>query len=338
MASKMRRKINYRAWSVSENDFPFNGTIEQKIRFLAQYGVLAPSTHNTQPWMISIKSNELTIKPDRTKMLPAGDPGNTGLFISIGAFTENVTQAAKAFALSPILTISDDKVVIKFTLSKQTQQNTSHTQAIINRCSNKFRYTTGNKSEHVVKINKLSALENQYLKFVHDDYKKKEIIQLHLSAAHEAIADKKFIHEVSLWLRSNLTRKYDGMPGFVQGSSLIKSSVGKMLARTFKQMPRGVINHEKNLLESSPYFAVIGSKSQQPSDIIRSGMLVEEFWLTLTREGLVAQPLFAMIKCENHRDKLKKSVGMSTIPVFFLRVGMPTVSAEHTPRRPFPWN
>lgn len=53
-------KDNYKAWEVREIDFPSSGTIEEQIRFLLNYGVLAPSIHNTQPWIFEIKNNELT--------------------------------------------------------------------------------------------------------------------------------------------------------------------------------------------------------------------------------------------------------------------------------------
>lgn len=334
----MTQKANYKAWSVSENDFPSNGSLEQKIHFIVQYGVLAPSTHNTQPWLIKIKDSIMTVRPDFTKVLPAGDPSNTGLLISIGAFVENIVQASGGFGLSTKATVFNNKVVLDFKVNRQSTTNKQTLNSITKRCSNKLWYAKSNKFEHKKLMDKLIVLQNQYLKVVHEDNQRDKVIRLHISAVKEAMKDKKFIYEVSKWLRRNSTKKYDGMPGFVQGHSKVKGTAGKFLARTLKMLPPSIIKYEEGVLQSTPFFVVFGSRSQKPSDIIRAGMLVERFWLTITEEGLVAQPLFAMIKSENYRLKLKKSVGMSTIPVFFLRVGAPKFANKHTPRRPYLWN
>jgi hypothetical protein len=38
-------------WDVRETDFPIAGTSAEKLRFLLNYAVLAPSGHNSQPWL-----------------------------------------------------------------------------------------------------------------------------------------------------------------------------------------------------------------------------------------------------------------------------------------------
>lgn len=334
----MSKKANYKAWSVSDKDFPENGAIEQKIRFLVQYGVLAPSTHNTQPWIITIDNASLNVKPDYAKSLPFGDPDNMGLLISIGAFVENIIQAAESFGIRTEVVINDDLATLHFTERNSASRNTKLLQAITERSSNKFWYRNQTAEVYRGVKNKLTSFEERNLKVIHESAQKKATVELHMSAAREAAQDKYFILEVTKWLRSNTTKSYEGMPGFVQGHSTVKSITGKFLAKTLKKLPPKFLSYEERILNETPFFVVFGSESNGPSDVIRAGMLVERFWLAITREGLVAQPLFAMIKSENHRVKLKKSVGMSTIPVFFLRVGLPAKASEHTPRRPFLWN
>jgi len=40
-------------WHVPEEVYPAAGTSEEKLRFMLNYAVLAPSGHNTQPWSSS---------------------------------------------------------------------------------------------------------------------------------------------------------------------------------------------------------------------------------------------------------------------------------------------
>jgi hypothetical protein len=64
------------------------------------YASLAPSGHNSQPWYVKVKSqNEWIISADPNRRLPAVDPNNREVMLSIGAFVENLTIAAGTFGL-----------------------------------------------------------------------------------------------------------------------------------------------------------------------------------------------------------------------------------------------
>lgn len=62
------------------------------------YGSLAPSGHNSQPWVVRVLSqNEWIIGVDPDRRLPAVDPGNREVMLSLGAFAENLSIAAGTF-------------------------------------------------------------------------------------------------------------------------------------------------------------------------------------------------------------------------------------------------
>ena len=48
-------------WKISEGDFPRSGDAEEKLRFLLNYAVLAPSGHNTQPWLFKVRNGEVEL-------------------------------------------------------------------------------------------------------------------------------------------------------------------------------------------------------------------------------------------------------------------------------------
>lgn len=74
------------AWNLSENQFPGGSNVD-KLRFLLSFAILAPSTHNTQPWLFKIVNNDSLIElyADRTRGLPVVDPDDRELTISCGA-------------------------------------------------------------------------------------------------------------------------------------------------------------------------------------------------------------------------------------------------------------
>lgn len=66
-------------------DYPETGTIESRLKFLVNYAVLAPSTHNTQPWLFRILDHTVEIHADRSRALPVLDPEDRSLTISCGS-------------------------------------------------------------------------------------------------------------------------------------------------------------------------------------------------------------------------------------------------------------
>src|SRR5258708_8304354 len=132
---------NYEAWMINEKDFPLKGPLEEKIRFLTGYGILAPSTHNSQPWLLKIEANKLIIKPDFTKELKVGDPNRWGLYISIGAFAENISHAASYYDIQTSTKIYRGSITISFDEDTKSHFNKkTNITNIVNRHSNKFEY------------------------------------------------------------------------------------------------------------------------------------------------------------------------------------------------------
>ncbi|MBA3874573.1 MAG: nitroreductase, partial [Anaerolineae bacterium] len=89
----------YSAWNVEEYHFPRHGTLSEKLTFLLNYTILAPSLHNTQPWKFTVHDNEIRVLADRTRQLQVADPDARELYISLGCALENLLTAATFFGL-----------------------------------------------------------------------------------------------------------------------------------------------------------------------------------------------------------------------------------------------
>ena len=90
---------NLEAWSVTPSDFPATGTLLDKARFVVRYAILAPSSHNTQPWRFVSGGRELLICADRRRSLPNIDPFDRELIISCGAALFNLRVALAHFLI-----------------------------------------------------------------------------------------------------------------------------------------------------------------------------------------------------------------------------------------------
>jgi nitroreductase len=64
-----------------------------EIQKIIEYGIKAPSGHNTQPWKFTVNGNEVRILPDFDRALPIVDADNHALYISLGCAAENIILA-----------------------------------------------------------------------------------------------------------------------------------------------------------------------------------------------------------------------------------------------------
>ena len=87
-------KPNYQAWNIDYQDFYNQQTNVDKLKFLLNFAVLAPSSHNSQPWRFEVGDNFIIIKPELKRALPVSDNNHRQLFISLGCALENILVAA----------------------------------------------------------------------------------------------------------------------------------------------------------------------------------------------------------------------------------------------------
>ena len=84
-------------WQIDESEFASLIGVEDQIRFLLRYAVLAPSAHNTQPWLFKVVPDGVEVYPDVTRRLAVIDPDDRTLLMSIGAAITNLRVAAAHF-------------------------------------------------------------------------------------------------------------------------------------------------------------------------------------------------------------------------------------------------
>lgn len=88
-------------WNVSESDFPATSPMAERLRFLIRYAILAPSSHNSQPWHFRIAKDRIDVFMDQSRWLKVADKDQRELHISVGCALENLLIAARHFDLAP---------------------------------------------------------------------------------------------------------------------------------------------------------------------------------------------------------------------------------------------
>jgi len=84
-------------WSIQEADFPDDGSANDQLRFPIGYAILAPSSHNTQPWEFRVEGDRIDVFLDCDGWLKVADDDQRQLHISVGCALENLLVAAEHF-------------------------------------------------------------------------------------------------------------------------------------------------------------------------------------------------------------------------------------------------
>src|SRR5918994_4326460 len=81
----------------SVQDFSHIYPIQEQLRFLLRYAILAPSTRNTQPWRFGVEENRVVVRADLSRAQPVADDDRRELYLSLGCAIENLLVAAEQF-------------------------------------------------------------------------------------------------------------------------------------------------------------------------------------------------------------------------------------------------
>ena len=92
-------------WDVANNEVPAEASHPEQLRFLIRYVVLAPSGHNTQPWLFKVKDGIIELYADRRRALPVVDPNDRELVMSCGAALFNLRVALWHFGYEDLLEV-----------------------------------------------------------------------------------------------------------------------------------------------------------------------------------------------------------------------------------------
>jgi len=78
------------------------------LRELVAAAILAPSSHNTQPWRFRLAAHRIDLWADRTRALPVNDPDDRELLLSCGAALFNLRVASARHGLAASVVLQPD--------------------------------------------------------------------------------------------------------------------------------------------------------------------------------------------------------------------------------------
>lgn len=304
-----------------------------RIKSLLSYAVLAPSSHNTQPWRFEITDGAVSIYADRTRALPANDPDDRELTISCGCALMNLRVAASheglgmTFDITPDSADDDLLAVIYFNKADSPSSDEAELFESIER-RRTYRKRFKSKDVPAPILDSLSAIaseEGLWLEVIESDEMRQEMAALVSEGDSIQWSNPSWRRELAAWMHPR--RRGDGLtvPGIV-------APIAQVVVRTF-DMGNGVGAKDKQLADESPVLAVLGTPGDNVGDWLAAGQALERILLTLHSKGLQASYLNQPIQVASLRPKLQNLVGKAGFPQILLRLGFPGDEIDAAPRR-----
>jgi hypothetical protein len=327
-------------WAVAESDYPAGGGAEEKIRFLLRYAILAPSGHNTQPWLFRIHGEAVELRADRTRGLPVVDPDDRALVISCGAALATLHIAARHFAHRIAIEVlpdpGDDDLLARVSLRRggpASNDEEALFRAIPERRSNRQVFDARDLPDGLgERLVAEAREEGVWLRLVRGAGRA-DVAELIAEGDRMQMADKRFRRELASWIHPNRSRSRDGMRGYGFGFGELMSHAGPLVIRRF-DVGKGQAARDRALAENSPLLAVFGTGVDRPAEWLAAGQALQRVLLRSRAAGVWSSFLNQPIEVDELRPRLAEMVGeRGEYPQLLVRFGQgPSVKPE--PRRP----
>jgi hypothetical protein len=307
---------------------------------------MAPSSHNSQPWLFRVQGESVFIFADRERRLPAVDPFDRELTISVGPATCALRIAMRAHGIGERCAIMasperhrDLLALVRATGHHEpTPEDVVLCHAIPARRTNRGPYRNDPIEDKTTAIISRAAQAEDAMFAPFDDKKTKHKLA-HLIAEGDKLQfkDSRFKRELAHWMRANHAEARDGLPMYAIDAHHVGpmwdalSHFSPLVVRRFIS-PKKQAAHDEDLADHSPVLAVLYTREDGPWEWMRAGQGLMRGLLQATACGVSHSYLNQPIEVPALRERLAREAGLTGVPQLVLRLGHGE-DCSATPRR-----
>jgi nitroreductase len=324
-------KSSLDVWNVSENDYPKNSSPEERLTYLINYAILAPSIYNSQPWKFNVSDDEILVSADQSRWLNVADKDRRELYMSLGCAIENLVIAAEHFGYNCSVSYFPDKkdLVAAVYLNRQSEARSSLNQdlfeAITSRrtCQQPFESRTISKQD-LYALNETISNYEASIFLTDDPSTKNEFRNLVIDADEALYSDIDFKSELGRWLGQG-----------VMGPSGVNAKIAQMEMAFLDPRPEQ-IRKDADLINSTPFIGFISTRNNDSISALKAGRALERFWLAAAARGISLQPMSQALVVPETKEEiagLLPAADAREVQQAF-RLGYCSGDSAHSNRRP----
>ncbi|MDE2025861.1 MAG: hypothetical protein KGJ07_05185 [Patescibacteria group bacterium] len=321
---------------------------KQQLLYLASFGILAPSTHNTVPERFIIHPEPFTIDIfiDQTHVLPQSDPVGRQTAVSIGCTLTNMQFVAAHYGLDTIINLIHNKIspfhagenrythMIKVQLiptSGEKHVEKAWLKAMLKRKVIRAEFDSTQKLPEDIMQQLLTVVKTDYsyisFHLITDKFRIHSLGKFEELAMRTVVEKEKFALELGEWLLPNNDAASFAMRGREFGfDDTYAQKIHKGLLQQERLLPDEIAAFAtggKIMMNSSPAIGVITIQQDIPSQQIEAGRFFEYTALLLQQHGFTTAVHAGITEVDYVNRMFAVALRTRERPTVVFRIGKP---------------
>jgi nitroreductase len=312
-----------------------NGDPGRAVLECVAAATLAPSIHNTQPWLFRLRRDSIDVLVDPRRKLGTLDPGGRELVLSVGAALLNLRVAARAHGFGSRVRLMPDPDEPDLAATVWLDRAAAApagvvalAEAIPRRHTNRRPFADRPVPFGILEELAGAAVAEDAALLVVDPALREGVLSLTRTAENRMRTDPRYRAELAAWTTPGGVGRRDGVPRQAFGPRDKDRALPLRDFALAHGAPTATV-----VFEPDPTLALLFTKGDTPVDWLRAGAALQRVLLTATLRGLAGTPLSQLVEVPRLRSLLADSITGQVVQTV-LRIGYPITPALPTPRRP----
>jgi nitroreductase len=314
------------------------------VHKIIYYATLAGSSHNTQPWKVEVRGDrEIRLFADTARALHVVDPTKRELYISLGAFLENLDLAAGSLGYRThiqVLSQPEPAGCVAVVTLKRAQSSGFDLHSIAARRTLRLPFHTADIREEEVK--KIVADDSHTAFYAASTPQGHFVAEQTLSAYRQQAQNRAAQAEFARWVRfsdRDIRLRQDGITTAGMEITGIKGFVVRNFfkpadAEKNRFVQAGIQTTEKQVRNCGGWLVLTGTDDSAQS-WIDVGRRYQHMNIVCTALNIGFQPMNQIMEEDNYRQTVHEKLGLKNKILFVARIGyVIEISAPVSPRRP----
>ena len=282
-----------------------------RMRALVRHATLAPSSHNSQCWTFAPGERGIVIRPDLARRLPAVDPDDHHLVVSLGCAAENLAQAALADGLMATVETAPDGAV-SVALEPTRALATPLFRAIPERQCARTEYDgTLLSTEELRLLERAGTGAGVHVRLLTGRADVERVLAYVVRGNTAQMDDPAFVEELKAWIRfgdAEAVRTGDGLFSRASGNPSVPRWLGSRLFDSVFTADKENDKYARHI-RSSAGIAVFVSDADDAAHRVEAGRCYERFALQATALGVQNAFVNQPVEVPALRAELARALG-----------------------------